>query len=103
MRQGSASIGAVRDTARLDGSTILASQQFFGLFNPSRNRTRTQWQFDTFRNVNLLGIVERTMRAALDFLSLPGRTPPVPSATAWIVPADASNAHSMLSGHGREA
>ncbi len=103
MRQDSASVGAVRDTARLDGSTILASQQVFGLFNPSRNRTLTQWPVDPFRNVHVLGIVERTVRAALDFLSLPGRTPPVPNATAWIFPADASNAHSMLSCHGLDA
>lgn len=103
MRESSASIRAVRDTARLDGSIIIASQQFFGLFNPSRNRTLTKWQFGTLRNENALGIVEQTLRAALDFLSVPGRAHPIASATTWIFPADPSNAHTMLSRQGLEA
>ena len=103
IRQSSPSIRAVRDTARLDGSTIIASQQFFGLFNPSRNRTLTQWQFDTLRNENARGIVEQALRAALDVLSLRGRAHPMATVTAWIFPADPANAYTMLSCHGLEA
>ncbi len=103
VRRSSASMRAVRDTARLDGSTIMSNQQFFGLFNPSRNRTLTKWQFDAFRSEDARGVVEQALLTAIGFLSLRGRTHPISTVTAWIFPADPSNAHTMLSCHGLEA
>lgn len=90
---------AVRSAARLDGATIAEAQQYFGLFNPTRRRELSAWQFDALDDARVPELVARQAAATLEVIDPNGGEP----LDTWVFPADHANAHSMLCLHGLEA
>jgi len=53
-------------SAQQDGFHVLAMQQVWGLFNPTRKQDVSAWQFEQFRQKNVAGVVEKTLADLCD-------------------------------------
>ncbi len=88
---------AVLDVVQLDGFDATIAQQAWGLMNPTRSRLVSAWEFQVFRERNVLAEIERLVatwsrRCPAD--QLPERF------EILVVPADSANRNVMLRCHG---
>lgn len=83
----------VMAAAEQDGHDVLAAQQGWGLFNPTRDRDLSSWVFDRFAECDIVG----RLRDALEpwAAALPGE-----SLTVVVLPADPANRSLMAMNHG---
>lgn len=80
----------------VDGYSVVAAQQGWGLFNPGRSLEASQWTFERFRTLDVLGQIREELSAAASYLSahLPNEL------NVFLLPADPANRALMLRAHG---
>ena len=88
---------AVLDVVQLDGFDAAMAQQAWGLMNPTRSRSVSAWEFETFREADVLGQVEQWLTRWFTELP-PGQQPK--SFEVVVVPADSANRNLMVRCHG---
>lgn len=87
----------VMQAAQQDGFHVLAMQQVWGLFNPTRNRDVSVWQFSQFAQKNVVDLVESILVELCELLPrslLPDKL------ECYLFPADPANRPLMINNHG---
>jgi len=91
---------SVMQAAQQDGYDVVTGQQIWGLFNPTRRRDVSAWEFELFESHQVM----ETLRESLESLSfsLAGRFP-LDELNVYLFPADPANRSLMVFNHGLSA
>lgn len=87
----------VMQAAQQDGFHVLAMQQVWGLFNPTRNQGVSAWQFAQFRQKDVTGTVEKILTDLCELI--PDELLPE-TLTCYLLPTDPANRPLMINNHG---
>ncbi len=85
----------VMQAGAVDGYNVVAAQQGWGLFNPSRRVEASQWTFGQFRDKVVLGQIREGLEAAARHSQAPDV-----ELNVFLLPADPANRALMLRSHG---
>jgi len=87
----------VMQAAQRDGVHVLAMQQGWGLFNPTRNRNVSAWQFEQFAQKDVAARIHEILTALCE--QLPDSLLP-PTLNCYLFPTDPANKPLMINNHG---
>ncbi|RMG88142.1 MAG: hypothetical protein D6712_04240 [Chloroflexi bacterium] len=87
---------AIMRLAAQDGASVLASQQGWGLFNPTRHRDASRWQFARFRQLDILTRLQDWLQQAQASLPPAAQT----NIHVYLLPADPANRPLMIDAAG---
>lgn len=91
----------VMQAAQHDGYEALIGQQVWGLFNPSRSRDASDWEFAQYQQVAILDLIERAVTECVRRLALTEEQAAyLPQLQCMLVPADPANRTFMALNHG---
>ena len=85
----------VMQAGAVDGYSVVAAQQGWGLFNPARRVEASQWTFGQFRDKEVLGQIREGLEAVAMHLQAPDF-----ELNIYLLPADPANRALMLRSHG---
>jgi uncharacterized protein YjaZ len=90
----------VMATAQHDGYESLMGQQGWGLFNPSRSRDASDWEFAQYQQTAILEQIERALTRCVERLELAEQSARLPQIQCFLVPGDPANRTFMAFNHG---
>ncbi|MBV9787022.1 MAG: hypothetical protein JOZ51_02530, partial [Chloroflexi bacterium] len=91
----------VMSAAQHDGYEALMGQQGWGLFNPSRSRDASDWEFAQYEQAAILQQIEHATRECVQKLELTeAQAAHLPQLQCFLVPADPANRTFMALNHG---
>ncbi|HEY0606448.1 MAG TPA: DUF2268 domain-containing putative Zn-dependent protease [Herpetosiphonaceae bacterium] len=91
----------VMSAAQYDGYEALLGQQGWGLFNPSRSRDASDWEFAQYQRVAMLEQIERAVAECVRRLELTEEQAVcLPQIQCFLLPADPANRTFMALNHG---
>lgn len=94
----------VMSAAQHDGYEALMGQQGWGLFNPSRSRDASDWEFAQYEQAAILQQIERATTDCVQKLELTeALAAHLPQLQCFLMPADPANRTFMALNHGLSA
>lgn len=92
----------VMQAGAVDGYSVVAAQQGWGLFNPARSVASSQWLFAEYARLDILRQLEHYLHEAMRGLepSLKNYTDNDDTLELFLFPADPANRQLMLRSHG---
>lgn len=91
----------VMSAAQHDGYESLMGQQGWGLFNPTRSRDASDWEFARYEQAAILEQIERVVTVCVQRLELTeAQAARLPQIQCFLVPADPANRTFMAFNHG---
>jgi uncharacterized protein YjaZ len=87
---------AVMQAAQLDGYDVVTGQQIWGLFNPTRRREVSAWEFELFESQHVMDSLRELLAAITANL-------PLEELNVYLIPADPANRSLMVFNHGLSA
>jgi uncharacterized protein YjaZ len=90
----------VMAAAQHDGYEALMGQQGWGLFNPTRSRDASDWEFAQYQQAGILVQIERTLAQCVARLESAELFALLPQVQCFLVPGDPANRTFMAGNHG---